>query len=71
VFSLRKPTELPTPNREDPSSPLYPRVLAPLGTPALQFVKEGYTVLKRCRGSVFLPWHIFSLPWHRFLPFIS
>ena len=33
---------------------LYPRVLAPLWTPALQFVKEGYTVFKRCRGSLFL-----------------
>ena len=43
------------PDREDPSSLLYPRVLAPLWTPALQFVKEGYTVFKRCRGSLFLP----------------
>ena len=55
VFSNEKPTDFPMPDREDPSSLLYPRVLAPIGTPALQFVKEGYTVLKRRRGSVFLP----------------
>ncbi|ROT79944.1 hypothetical protein C7M84_001331 [Penaeus vannamei] len=56
------------PDREDPSSLLYPRVLAPLWTPALQFVKEGYTVLNvavaaffchetcfRCHGNVSCP----------------